>query len=145
MFFAASLWFLTNALYEGQGLRLASSALDSEAAVLNISEANIRLFQTLKARYMPGKRAAASHLVWERADMKWLNISFEELIQRLYNLYLGDRIFALESFSAAHSGQDKQEAGGLRPNPEGGGAASQRSNEGLVFHVEGYFLCLRNS
>ncbi len=79
---------------------------------------------------------------WEKIDEQWVELPYDQLLQRLFNLYSSDRPFVLDYFSAEMEG-DQAEKPPLSAGA-GAGAGIERANrqeKALVFHLQGYFLC----
>ena len=83
------------------------------------------------------QRSRAS-LQWEKNDEVWINLSYEELLTRLTDLYRYDRPFVLDFFSASVTASDVDKAGQTENSVEKGQGDHEKQ---LVFHLQGYFVC----
>ncbi|MGB9711585.1 MAG: hypothetical protein ACP5J5_06350 [Dissulfurimicrobium sp.] len=143
IFFAASVWFMTDAIAKKTGLEKAIQVIANEEASINTMKGRLQLFKALKAKYMPAASAGNdTPIIWERADIIWDDITFEELMRRLYGLYLHDRPFVLESFFAGHEDKINYDESGVQGRQPTSDGPSQETGGKMTFRIKGYFLCL---
>ncbi|MCP3890155.1 MAG: hypothetical protein GY702_14980 [Desulfobulbaceae bacterium] len=79
---------------------------------------------------------------WEKVDEVWVDLSYDDLLQRFAGLYRQDRPFVIDYFSATHKGAVKDNLSNESMTQENTieSQDSENSNK-LIFHLQGYFLC----
>ncbi len=75
---------------------------------------------------------------WEKTEETWVDLPYDQLLQRLSNLYRADRPFVLDFFSAGLKDEQIDNAASVAP---AGGQDGAPPNRTLVFNLQGYFLC----
>ena len=76
---------------------------------------------------------------WEKIDEVWVDLPYNDLLQRLIDLYRTDRPFVLDYFSASLQ-DDKIDTSAGEPATTAL-ISSEQHNQKLVFNLQGYFLC----
>ena len=76
---------------------------------------------------------------WEKIDEIWVDLPYNDLLQRLADLYRADRPFVLDYFSASLK-DDKIDTSTGEPATTAL-VSGEQHNPKLVFNLQGYFLC----
>ena len=135
--FSFSLYFYLHSRQEGKSIlhdldRLSSMRIQLEQTITNVTAYDkLLLTDSTLARL-------SSNLNWEQVDFNWTSLSFTELLRRIDALSHQQKIFVLESFTAAI--QDKRRT----PGPSGATRVTNDSSPAFgerIFHMRGYFLC----
>ena len=135
--FSFSLYFYLHNRQEEKSIlhdldRLSSMRIQLEETITNVAAYDkLLLTDSTLARL-------SSDLKWEQVDFNWTSLSFTELLRRIDALSHQQKIFVLESFTAAI--QDK----GRTPGPTAATHVTNDSSPAFgerIFHMRGYFLC----
>lgn len=89
----------------------------------------------------PFYQCTATEPQWEKMAETWVDLPYDQLLQRLTNLYRADRPFVVDFFAAARP--EEQIATGANttgPAPDFGQDGAPQGGK-LVFKLQGYFLC----
>lgn len=118
----------------------ASAIIELNQRKQNLDEATKQLDRYLKfVSADPFYQRNTEEPKWEKIDEVWVDLPYNDLLQRLSDLYQADRPFVLDLFSA--SLQDDKIATSTGEPTATALISGKQHNQKLVFNLQGYFLC----
>ncbi len=134
---AVCLYFFLTAMQTKKSYATAITALNQKQQSLTRAAQQLDKYQQFVAAD-PFYQCNSKEPQWEKMDETWVDLPYDQLLQRLANLYRPDRPFVLDFFSA--SLKNDQIDGVAKAAPAGDSDGVQQ-NQKLVFNLQGYFLC----
>lgn len=75
---------------------------------------------------------------WEKVDETWVDLPYNNLLERFSSLYRDDRPFVLDYFSSTLTKESNQPIDQTKGNNSD---TTELKAKKLVFHLQGYYLC----